>query len=342
MFGNERTFRVSLNIDESALFQEEIPKETHQLPFGFASGALHFQFEKKPTQVKESKISGLLDLSSMVFMLSVVLLVLYAYLFWHLVPVQDFSEQTIWEGRGWYQLLGIQVTGGLFIVSMLKCMLESPGSISSELRLQVEQVVGNRYHVVMTEELLSKLQAKDRKRSLLPRYCKTCILVKPDRSHHCSVCNYCVLRMDHHCSYINNCVGLNNYKYFINMINYSALASVLVTCTMWEGLLLAWENPKNTVLFQAVFGIVYFANTLLSVVLVGFNSFHYYLILNALTTIEFYEKKSVHFEVSPYHQSLKSNWLAVFGTNPLAWFLPIKPNSSDTLTFEKPELSAFN
>jgi hypothetical protein len=31
------------------------------------------------------------------------------------------------------------------------------------------------------------------------RYCDKCQAVKPDRSHHCSVCQDCVLKMDHHC-----------------------------------------------------------------------------------------------------------------------------------------------
>lgn len=29
--------------------------------------------------------------------------------------------------------------------------------------------------------------------------CKKCIKPKPPRTHHCSVCNKCVLKMDHHC-----------------------------------------------------------------------------------------------------------------------------------------------
>ena len=31
------------------------------------------------------------------------------------------------------------------------------------------------------------------------RYCDKCQAVKPDRSHHCSVCGACILKMDHHC-----------------------------------------------------------------------------------------------------------------------------------------------
>lgn len=29
--------------------------------------------------------------------------------------------------------------------------------------------------------------------------CKKCLTPKPIRTHHCSVCNRCVLKMDHHC-----------------------------------------------------------------------------------------------------------------------------------------------
>lgn len=31
------------------------------------------------------------------------------------------------------------------------------------------------------------------------RYCDKCMVIKPDRAHHCSVCGMCVLKMDHHC-----------------------------------------------------------------------------------------------------------------------------------------------
>ena len=44
------------------------------------------------------------------------------------------------------------------------------------------------------------------------RYCEKCRAIKPDRSHHCSICEDCTLKMDHHCPWINNCVGFHNYK----------------------------------------------------------------------------------------------------------------------------------
>lgn len=34
------------------------------------------------------------------------------------------------------------------------------------------------------------------------RFCDKCLIIKPDRSHHCSVCGTCVLKMDHHCPWV--------------------------------------------------------------------------------------------------------------------------------------------
>lgn len=45
--------------------------------------------------------------------------------------------------------------------------------------------------------------------------CPECCSSKPDRAHHCSVCERCVMKMDHHCPFVNNCVGERNQKYFM-------------------------------------------------------------------------------------------------------------------------------
>ncbi|XP_066535306.1 palmitoyltransferase ZDHHC16A isoform X2 [Hoplias malabaricus] len=53
--------------------------------------------------------------------------------------------------------------------------------------------------------------------------CKKCIIPKPARTHHCGICNTCILKMDHHCPWLNNCVGHSNHRYFFSFCLYLTL-----------------------------------------------------------------------------------------------------------------------
>lgn len=93
------------------------------------------------------------------------------------------------------------------------------------------------------------------------RFCFKCMLIKPDRAHHCSVCGTCVLKvdilssgslwsvieilfcqqMDHHCPWVNSCVNFGNYKFFILFLGYALLYCLYISLSSLKYFILFWE-----------------------------------------------------------------------------------------------------
>ncbi|XP_065409688.1 palmitoyltransferase ZDHHC16 isoform X4 [Chrysemys picta bellii] len=64
--------------------------------------------------------------------------------------------------------------------------------------------------------------------------CRKCISPKPARTHHCSICNRCVLKMDHHCPWLNNCVGHYNHRYFFSFCLFMTMGCIYCGISSWD------------------------------------------------------------------------------------------------------------
>ena len=114
------------------------------------------------------------------------------------------------------------------------------------------------------------------------RDCPRCNFIKPARTHHCSICDTCVLHMDHHCPWINNCVGLENYRFFLLFLIYLLIGAVyfIVSCAA------VW----NHYLYQEhghMMGFLMILDTALVVVMGCFNIWNWFLACTGLSTLEF-------------------------------------------------------
>lgn len=56
--------------------------------------------------------------------------------------------------------------------------------------------------------------------------CVDCVQYTPPRSHHCPLCNVCILKRDHHCFFTGCCIGFYNQRYFIVFCFYVGIGSM--------------------------------------------------------------------------------------------------------------------
>lgn len=145
--------------------------------------------------------------------------------------------------------------------------------------------------------------------------CGRCDAYKPPRSHHCRICNRCIVRMDHHCPWMNNCVGANNQKHFMLFLFYTIVECLysltLLVCMYVDG---ASDRTKAESGMACALMAVAIA-TLLFVSTMMYNQV--YAIVTGIGTIDRMRKRGPKGNFAPVP------WVDVFGVDPLPmWFLP--------------------
>ncbi|KAK5779672.1 hypothetical protein RI543_002791 [Arxiozyma heterogenica] len=87
------------------------------------------------------------------------------------------------------------------------------------------------YNIITLPAHTSKKNHPERNNTIDIKYCWTCKIWRPPRSHHCPTCDVCIQTHDHHCMWVNNCVGQRNYRYFISFLIASTFTSSLLIIT---------------------------------------------------------------------------------------------------------------
>lgn len=109
------------------------------------------------------------------------------------------------------------------------------------------------------------------------KYCHTCHIFRPPRSHHCSICDACIEKQDHHCIWLGVCIGRRNYIFFVVFI---------FSLTLFVSLTLFSSLRQIIVQFDVyLIGLMVISGLILPN-LAGLAGYHLYLILFNMTTRE--------------------------------------------------------
>ncbi|KVI06160.1 probable protein S-acyltransferase 7 [Cynara cardunculus var. scolymus] len=167
------------------------------------------------------------------------------------------------------------------------------------------------------------------------KYCDTCMLYRPPRCSHCSICDNCVERFDHHCPWVGQCIGRRNYRFFFMFVSSATLLCIYVFAFCWVYVIKIKDSEEISIwaaLIKTPASIVLIIYTFICVWFVGgLTVFHLYLISTNQSTYENFRYRYDRTE-NPYNRGVVENFKEVFWSS-----IPPSKNKFRAVVQREPE-----
>ncbi|XP_034132176.1 palmitoyltransferase ZDHHC15B isoform X1 [Drosophila guanche] len=243
----------------------------------------------------------------------------------------------------------------LFMWSYWRTIMTSVGRVPDQWRIPDEEVTrlfradNPETQKRILNSFARSLPVTNRTMNGSVRFCEKCKIIKPDRAHHCSVCNSCVLKMDHHCPWVNNCVNFYNYKFFVLFLGYALVYCLYVAFTTLHDFVQFWKvgayenngyseqgqlNGSGVGRFHILF--LFFISIMFAISLVSLFGYHIYLVLVNRTTLESFRAPVFRVggpDKNGFNLGRYANFCEVFGDDWQYWPLPIFTSRGDGFSY---------
>ena len=185
------------------------------------------------------------------------------------------------------------------------------------------------------------LQAVEKKLDGTLRFCRKCGAFKPDLAHHSRQLGLCVLCYQHFDIWSNNGIGFYNYKAYLLMLFYGALAHAATLALLLPGTLQAWPSADARLVLLALWtggssSVLAFAwlacaaSALLGAGALAWLLFHAMLVAQGRTAHSYFRQRSLSplkppkppLVGRPFDFGPVSNFGRACGKHPLLWLLP--------------------